>query len=73
MIEDSKRDVPKYNGMVDGVKKIVAEEGIGGLYRGVGPVVSFPRHFHVLYWDRYDDLTLSSPLDPFLRPSCLTE
>lgn len=40
MIEDSKRDVPKYNGMVDGVRKIVAEDGIGGLYRGLGPVVS---------------------------------
>jgi solute carrier family 25 citrate transporter 1 len=39
MIEDSKRDVPRYNGMVDGVRKIVAEEGLGGLYRGVGPVM----------------------------------
>lgn len=39
MIEDSKRDIPRYNGMVDGVRKIVAEEGIGGLYRGLGPVM----------------------------------
>lgn len=39
MIEDSKCDKPKFNGMVDGVKKIIAEEGWSGVYRGVGPVV----------------------------------
>ncbi|BEI86108.1 hypothetical protein CcaverHIS002_0603950 [Cutaneotrichosporon cavernicola] len=39
MIEDSKRNVPHYKGTMDGVRKIVAEEGIGGLYRGVGPVM----------------------------------
>jgi len=40
MIEDSKRPQPRFNGMADAIKKIVAEEGVGGLYRGLGPVVS---------------------------------
>lgn len=40
MIEDSKRPQPRFNGMADAVRKIVAEEGVGGLYRGLGPVVS---------------------------------
>jgi solute carrier family 25 citrate transporter 1 len=43
MIEDSKRPQPRFNGMADAVKKIVAEEGFGGLYRGLGPVVSIVR------------------------------
>lgn len=44
MIEDSKRAQPRFNGMADAIKKIVAEEGWTGLYRGVGPVVSFLVH-----------------------------
>lgn len=40
MIEDSKRAQPRFHGMTDAIKKIVAEEGVGGLYRGLGPVVS---------------------------------
>lgn len=40
MIEDSKRAQPRFQGMMHGVKLIVAEEGYRGLYRGVGPVVS---------------------------------
>lgn len=40
MIEDSKRAQPRFNGMVDGVRQIVREEGWRGVYRGVGPVVS---------------------------------
>lgn len=39
MIEDSKRAQPQFNGLVDGVRKIVASEGWRGVYRGVGPVV----------------------------------
>lgn len=39
MIEDANRAQPRFNGMVDGVKKIVAEEGLSGIYRGVGPVM----------------------------------
>ncbi|WOO76830.1 putative mitochondrial carrier [Vanrija pseudolonga] len=39
MIEDSKRAQPQFNGLVDGVRKIVAQEGWRGVYRGVGPVM----------------------------------
>ena len=40
MIEDSKRAQPRFNGLVNGVRTIVREEGYRGIYRGVGPVVS---------------------------------
>ena len=40
MIEDSKRDQPRFKGTIHGVKTIVAEEGYRGIYRGLGPVVS---------------------------------
>lgn len=39
MIEDSKSPHPKYKGMVDGVRQIVQAEGLGGIYRGLVPVV----------------------------------
>ena len=40
MIEDAKRAVPRFNGMTDAVRTIIHEEGVMGIYRGVGPVVS---------------------------------
>lgn len=39
MIEDSKRDQPRFKGTLHGVKTIIAEEGYRGIYRGLGPVV----------------------------------
>jgi solute carrier family 25 citrate transporter 1 len=39
MIEDSKLAKPRYRGLVHGVRTMIAEEGISGVYRGVGPVV----------------------------------
>lgn len=39
MIEDSKRDQPRFKGTAHGVKTIIAEEGYRGIYRGLGPVV----------------------------------
>ena len=41
MIEDSKREVPRFKGTMHGMKMIVAEEGYRGIYRGLGPVVRF--------------------------------
>lgn len=39
LIDDQKREVPKYRGLVHGTVSIVREEGIGGIYRGLFPVV----------------------------------
>jgi solute carrier family 25 citrate transporter 1 len=39
MIEDSKREVPRFKGTAHGMKMIIAEEGYRGIYRGLGPVV----------------------------------
>lgn len=44
LIDDQKRDVPRYRGLMHGTLSIVKEEGIGGIYRGLFPVVS-PRLF----------------------------
>jgi len=43
MIEDSKREVPRFKGTANGIKMIIAEEGYRGVYRGLGPVVRPPR------------------------------
>lgn len=41
LIDDQKRPGgPKYRGLVHGTVSIVREEGIGGIYRGLFPVVS---------------------------------
>ena len=42
LIDDAKRPDPRYRGLVHGTVSIVREEGIGGIYRGLFPVVSFP-------------------------------
>ena len=41
LIDDAKRPDPRYRGLVHGTVSIVREEGIGGIYRGLFPVVSF--------------------------------
>jgi hypothetical protein len=46
MIEDSKLAEPRFKGLVHGVKTMVKEEGLRGVYRGVGPVVSVTRPAH---------------------------
>jgi solute carrier family 25 citrate transporter 1 len=43
MIEDSKREVPRFKGTAHGMKMIIAEEGYRGVYRGLGPVVCLSR------------------------------
>jgi hypothetical protein len=43
MIEDSKREVPRFKGTAHGMKMIIAEEGYRGVYRGLGPVVRLHR------------------------------
>ena len=43
MIEDSKREVPRFKGTAHGIRLIIAEEGYRGIYRGLGPVVCFWR------------------------------
>ena len=40
MIEDSIRTHPQFRGVLDASKQILRDQGIRGLYRGVGPVVS---------------------------------
>ncbi|CEQ42669.1 SPOSA6832_04518, partial [Sporobolomyces salmonicolor] len=40
LIDDQKREVPRYRGLVHGTVSIVREEGIAGIYRGLGPVAA---------------------------------
>ncbi|GAA5803940.1 mitochondrial carrier domain-containing protein [Helicostylum pulchrum] len=40
MIHDKNSPSPRYRGLVHGTKLIVAEEGLGGIYRGLGPVMA---------------------------------
>lgn len=40
LIDDQKREVPRYRGLVHGTVQIIKEEGFRGIYRGLGPVVS---------------------------------
>lgn len=39
MIEDARQPQPRFTGMVSAVRTITAEEGLRGIYRGVGPVI----------------------------------
>lgn len=39
LIDDQKREVPRYRGLIHGTMQIVKEEGLSGIYRGLGPVV----------------------------------
>ncbi|CAJ0843048.1 2995_t:CDS:10 [Entrophospora sp. SA101] len=39
LIHDTNRSIPQYKGLVHGVSLIVAKEGIGGIYRGLFPVM----------------------------------
>lgn len=39
LIDDQKRAKPRYHGLLHGTMMIVKEEGIGGIYRGLFPVV----------------------------------
>jgi solute carrier family 25 citrate transporter 1 len=52
MIEDSKREVPRFKGTMHGIKMIVAEEGYRGIYRGLGPVVCLPFSHETMRADR---------------------
>lgn len=40
LIDDAKRPDPRYRGLIHGTVSIIREEGIGGVYRGLFPVVS---------------------------------
>lgn len=40
MIHDKNSPSPRFKGLVHGTKLIVAEEGLGGIYRGLGPVMA---------------------------------
>ncbi|KAG2206346.1 hypothetical protein INT46_002654 [Mucor plumbeus] len=40
LIHDKNSLAPRYKGLVHGTKLIVAEEGLGGIYRGLGPVMA---------------------------------
>lgn len=39
LIDDAKRPVPQYRGLVHGTTEIVKAEGLRGIYRGLFPVV----------------------------------
>ena len=39
LIDDAKRPVPQYRGLIHGTKEIVKTEGLRGIYRGLFPVV----------------------------------
>ncbi|GAA5855463.1 hypothetical protein JCM9279_005484 [Rhodotorula babjevae] len=40
LIDDQKREIPRYRGLVHGTMSIVRQEGISGIYRGLGPVAA---------------------------------
>lgn len=40
LIHDQNQPVPKYRGLINGVKEIVKAEGFSGIYRGMGAVVA---------------------------------
>ncbi|ORY72889.1 mitochondrial carrier domain-containing protein [Leucosporidium creatinivorum] len=40
LIDDQKLAQPRYRGLIHGTLSIVKEEGIGGVYRGLGPVAA---------------------------------
>ncbi|SCV73177.1 BQ2448_7102 [Microbotryum intermedium] len=40
LIDDQKRAQPRYTGLIQGTMAIVREQGIGGIYRGLGPVAA---------------------------------
>ncbi|GAA5875783.1 hypothetical protein JCM3774_006456 [Rhodotorula dairenensis] len=40
LIDDQKREVPRYRGLIHGTMQIVKEEGLSGIYRGLGPVAA---------------------------------
>ncbi|KAI9319909.1 mitochondrial carrier domain-containing protein [Dichotomocladium elegans] len=40
LIHDKNAPSPKYNGLVHGTRMIIKEEGLSGIYRGVGPVMA---------------------------------
>lgn len=40
MIHDKNSPSPRFKGLVHGTRLIVAEEGLGGIYRGLGPVMA---------------------------------
>ena len=42
LIDDAKRPVPRYHGLIHGTKEIVKAEGLRGIYRGLFPVVCTP-------------------------------
>lgn len=52
LIDDQKRDKPRFRGLVHGTIGIVREEGIGGIYRGLFPVVGFHLSFSYC-WSEY--------------------
>ncbi|KAI0920260.1 hypothetical protein AcW1_002054 [Taiwanofungus camphoratus] len=58
LIDDAKSSHPKYRGLLHGTVSIVREEGVGGVYRGLFPVVSV-----VFYPGPYDLVTRSLFLD----------
>eukprot|EP00834_Sanchytrium_tribonematis_P002201 NODE_63_length_26141_cov_1.022656.p12 type:complete len:276 gc:universal NODE_63_length_26141_cov_1.022656:2941-2114(-) len=39
LIHDSRRENPKFHGMIDGISKIIKAEGLKGVYRGLMPVI----------------------------------
>lgn len=45
LIEDSRRPQPRYRGLIHGSAQIIRDEGLGGIYRGLLPVVSFDMRY----------------------------
>ena len=43
LVEDSRRAVPQYRGLIHGTKEIVKAEGFLGIYRGLSAVVRVHR------------------------------
>ena len=40
LIDDARRAKPRFTGTLNGVSLIVREEGVAGIYRGLGPTIA---------------------------------
>lgn len=58
LIEDSRRPQPRYKGLLHGSAQIIRDEGIGGIYRGLLPVVRLCLLLHLLCFRSYSNLIL---------------
>ena len=73
VIDDMRRGTNKYTGSLDAIKKIVAADGIGGLYRGLSPTIMKQATNQAVRFRTHGLLSLRwlSPTLTFPSPDCV--